>query len=462
MRSFVPLLVGLLIAAPALAQMGPEMGMGMGPGMGMGGFSAPALVDTAPVFSLDGKSITFCRVHATFQGTAWAVASSMGGGMGMGMGAEMGMGPGMGPGMGMGMGMGMGTGPDLSKEGIFQAGASGGQARNLVSGRALIQDVSQDKVCYVMLGSAQGYGQQGIFGMSTGGGGNSQWYPATMPWVRLSPNGNQFVIPWAQGKAVVFFPAQGNAQQNEGYCLSGNLKVPASWTNESDGVYVIEQKQAAGPMMGMGMGAEMGMGAMGPGMGAMGPGMGAMGPGMGMGGFAAANIAVGKADQSVTVVVKQVNPDSFAIRIPGSTDIAVYLAGGQGAGTQGKTWPGAKQGLYVYGQDGSEKTKLTSEKVRMAQASPDGKYVAFTWGDKAPLTLSVAAVDGSPVKRVGFSIIGSISGSLAFAWAPDSKSVAFGAEDDGGNGIFVANVQTGVTSRVSTIVKPEEPEGTGE
>lgn len=456
MRSHIVVLVALAFTGAGVAQpMGPGMMMGGEMGMGMGmGMMASSLVDVGPVWSPDGRQLIFSRVTASFQGNNWTITPVSGGmGMGMGMGMEGGMMPMGGAEMGMGgmPGMGM-TGPNLQLEGLFQVAATGGEPNSLLGGRAVVHSASRNRFAFVFQGMGnQQYQQWGIYGMDANGGNQTKWYPgAQLKWVSISPSGGLFAVPYEQGKAVVFFPAQENAQQNVGYCQSADLTRPVSWTSDSEGVWVLQQAQVARPAQPM-----QPMGMMGP------EAMGMMG-GMGMGGFAAAQptfaIAIGKLDQSVTPVIEKVGQDSFAVSIPNSSDIAASLSAPAGAQpSQVKTWPGALEGIYIYGTDGNQKRKLTNQKARYMEASPDGKHVAFMWGDKAPYTLSVAPVDGLPVRRVGYNLVGSVGGSKPFGWSPDSSGLAYGAQDDEANGVFVVDISTGQTVQVSKAPKPQQP-----
>ncbi len=436
MRASVTVLAALCLVATALAQMGPEMGM-----MGMG-FAPAKVIDVAPVFSADGANIMFSRVHASLTGNEWAV-SPVQGGMGM-MGGEMGMmggipgmmGPEMG-GMPGGMpGMGMGGAPDLSKEGIFRVATRGGEAASVVGGRAVIQDAAAGQLCYVFQGTgAQNYQQWGIYGMKFGGADNDRWYPAIMPWIRLSPKGDLFAIPYDQGKAVVFFPAQANTTQNAGFCPVEDRKNPVNWLASGDGIWLVQQENKQGQGGGM-------PGGMMPGM--MGPEMG-MGMGMGMGMTTAYHIAKGTLAQQVTPVVKDVGKDSMAVSLPNGTDIVASIGKVQ---TAGASDPNA--GIWLCDQTGAKKRRLASDTALAMEASPDGRFVAYMWGAKAPYTLSVAPVDGRPVRRVGFSLSGIVSGCKPFSWSPDSRKLAFGAEDGTGYGIFVVDIETGDSSRITT------------
>lgn len=445
MRLYLAVAVALVFAGSANGQWGPEMGMGMGMGMASG------LVDAGPTWTADGTAVIFSRVTASFQGNEW-VASPVTGGMG-GMGGEMGgmMGPEMGgmPGMGM-------MGPNLQAEGLFRVPATGGDPTALVSGRALIQDVGGDVVAYMYQGTGvMEYQRWGIYGTNRSGSGQTRWYPGVqLPWVTVSPRGDRFAIPYEQGKAIVFFPVRENVQENAGYCASFDLKRPAAWTNDGGGVWVVLHEAPPAPTMPAG-----GM-MMGPEMGGMMPGMMGEG-GMMMGGMAAQpkyHIALGKPDQSVTPVIEKVGQDSFAVSIPNSTDIAACLTPAPGVqARQVKAWPGDREGIYVFGADGTEKRKLTHQRARLMRASPDGAHIAFMWGDKAPFTISVAPVDGRPVKRVAFSVAGAVSGSKAFDWSPDGSKIAYAGLDDEGNGVFVVDINTGQLTRISQAPKTQRP-----
>lgn len=451
MRLYLVVAVALVFAGSASGQWGPEMGMEMGM-MGMG--MASGLVDAGPTWTPDGSAVIFSRVTATLQANEWVAAPVTGGMMGMGgemgmMGPEMGM---MGPEMGGMPGMGM-RGANLEAEGLFRVPATGGEPTSLVSGRALIQDVGGNVVAYMYQGTgAREYQRWGIYGTNRSGSGQTRWYPTVqLPWVSVSPRGDRFVIPYEQGKSVVFFPVRENVQENVGYCAAFDLKRRVEWTNDGDGVWVIQHEAPPAPTMPAGgmMGPEMMGGMMGP-------------EGMGMMGRAPAqakyHIAIGRPDQSVTPVIEEVGQDSFAVSIPNSTDIAACLTPAPGArARQVKAWPGDREGIYVFAADGTEKRKLTHQRARIMRASPDGSYIALLWGDRAPFTISVAPVDGRPVRRVAFNAAGSVSGSRAFDWSPDGSKIAYAGVDDEGNGVFVVDMNTGEVTRLSQAPKTERP-----
>jgi hypothetical protein len=367
-------------------------------------------------------------------------------------------------GMGMG-GMGMG-GPNLQLEGMLTAPAAGGEAKVLGPGRILIQDASAKDI--VVLYQGQGMNEMnswGVYGISFDGANRTRWlsinYQWTPAWIRVSPKGDQFAVPWEKnGRYIVFFPATENAVTPVGNCQSDEIVRPVTWDAAGGAVLVrqcIAPKAPAAPAgMGEGMGMGMGMGMGGP--------AGGMGMGMGMGAAAPQpeyNIGLGKPDANAPIVqiIKHVGGESFAVAVEKGTDIVASLSPAPDVqASQTKSWPGDMDGLYLYDASGQQKAKLSYQRARLMASSPDGKHVAFMWGDKAPFTLSVIPTAGGPISRVAYNLVGSVGGGRPFAWSPDGRKIAYGGLDkEGGDGMFVVDIASGATTRLSTVPKATAP-----
>jgi Tol biopolymer transport system component len=388
--------------------------------MSMEGMQAapPGMLDLSPSWSADGTSVLFSRVTAS-TGNDWTIVpisspmSMYGEGSGMvgdpGMGSE---------------GM-VQAQPYYQFEGLYRVPVAGGQPTKVVAGRALIMDRSRVGVAVAFqgLGTRQ-YQSWGIYGMDLSGSNSTRWYPAILNWVRVSPAGDQFVIPYDQGKSLVFFPARRDSTRNSGFCPTLDLTRPAAFTPDGSGVWVVVQD-----------GQSQALG-------------------------------IGKPNRQVTPIVRGVGAGSFAVSIPNSQLCAASLKPAPGANPWPVAlWPGDQTGIYLYDDQGNEQRKLTSAYATAMEASPDGKFVAFMWGTKAPYSLSVAPVDGTPIRRVAANLAGAPGGSKPFCWSPDSKRLVFGGIDEAGNGVFATDIDTGDVVRLSqvpdTSKKPTPPKPTG-
>ena len=398
MRWWLSVLLIAGLAITAVAQ--EEMGMQAPP---------PVMIDCGACWSSDGSEVLFSRVTTTQSGQGWQFSivpvpmpvfqmPGMEGGYSGGMeGADM-----MKP-----------AEPEYRREGVFRVPATGGQPQQVIAGRALIQDANRNHAVVLFQGmGAQQYRSWGVYGLELSGGSNStMWYQALPVWARVSPDSRQFVLPHPKAPTYVFFPAGENARQFSGFCGTVDNSRPAIWTPDSTGVWTAQAAPDGNWTLG-----------------------------------------IGQPDQKFTKIVDRVGPNSFAVSIPGSTDVWVSASMPKGIEPWPvKLWPGDPTGLYLYDAQGNVKRKVTATQPAEMQASPDGKLLAFVYGT-APYGLAVVSVDGGPVRRLSSQLVGGIGYGRSFAWSPDSKKIAFGGLDpDNKHGIFVVDVETADITRLSTV-----------
>jgi hypothetical protein len=367
----------------------------------------PVMLDCGACWTADGSQVLFSRVTTNQAGQGWLfnivavpqpvfqMPGTEGGEFSGGMEGEM-----------------KPVEPEYRREGVFRVPATGGQAQQIIGGRALIQDANNTYavVLFQGMGAAQ-YRSWGVYGLELSGNNSTLWYQAVPTWARVSPDGRQFVLPHPKAPNYVFFPVAQNSRQFSGYCATTNTGRPAIWAPDSSGVWTAQ----VGP-----------------------DGNWALG--------------IGQPDQKFNKIVDKVGPNSFAVSIPGSTD--VWVSAFMPVGVEPwpvKLWPGDPSGLYLYDAQGHVKRKVTVTPAAEMQASPDGKLLAFVYGT-APYGLAVVSVDGGPVRRLSSQLIGGMGFTRSFAWSPDSKKIAFGGLDvDKGHGVFVVDVDTADVTRLSTV-----------
>jgi Tol biopolymer transport system component len=115
---------------------------------------------------------------------------------------------------------------------------------------------------------------------------------------------------------------------------------------------------------------------------------------------------------------------------PDSTRIAYYHSESESA-------VGDKQNIYLIDAKGGTPTNLTQKigEYHELSWSPDGKQLAFAFGDLSNQEIYAISVNGSKLIKLTAQPVQFTS----FAWSPDSQKVAFTSNEQTQNSLYVVN-----------------------
>jgi len=110
----------------------------------------------------------------------------------------------------------------------------------------------------------------------------------------------------------------------------------------------------------------------------------------------------------------------------------------------------ASDGIYTMRADGSERRKLQGYYLTIPYWSPNSQFIAFVAEENGKDAIYVTNADGTGLRQVSRSQDSTIYSSLYLDWSPDSQKIAFRAMLDGDNYEIAVVNQDGSGEKILT------------